>query len=84
VTPGRTGRFGRQGLSINFVHDRRSFENMHAIEKALGRGMIKISTDDFEEMEKVRAACNASPLCSETDVLTQPCGSQTLKVALKS
>ena len=30
---GRTGRFGRRGVSINFVHDERSMEQMRAIEK---------------------------------------------------
>jgi ATP-dependent RNA helicase DDX19/DBP5 len=50
---GRTGRFGRQGLSINFVHDRRSFEVMQQIEAATGRNIIKVETSDFDEMEKV-------------------------------
>jgi len=50
---GRTGRFGRQGVSINFVHDRRSFENMEAIRKALGKQIVRVDTSDFEQMEDV-------------------------------
>ncbi|GAA5896963.1 ATP-dependent RNA helicase DBP5 [Sporobolomyces salmoneus] len=49
---GRTGRFGRQGVSINFVHDRRSFENMEAIRKALGKPIVRVDTSDFEQMEE--------------------------------
>ncbi|GAA6049503.1 hypothetical protein JCM3770_000819 [Rhodotorula araucariae] len=48
---GRTGRFGRQGVSINFVHDRRSFEHMEAIRKALGKPIVRVDTADFEQME---------------------------------
>ncbi|GAA5992013.1 hypothetical protein JCM10908_000698 [Rhodotorula pacifica] len=48
---GRTGRFGRQGVSINFVHDRQSFENMEAIRKALGKPIVRVDTSDFEQME---------------------------------
>jgi len=48
---GRTGRFGRQGISINFVHDQKSFQIMESLEKSLGRKIVKVQTDDFEEME---------------------------------
>ncbi|GAA6006424.1 hypothetical protein JCM10207_004929 [Rhodosporidiobolus poonsookiae] len=48
---GRTGRFGRQGVSINFVHDRRSFEHMEAIRTALGKPIVRVDTQDFEQME---------------------------------
>lgn len=53
---GRTGRFGRQGVSINFVHDRTSFANMEAIRKALGKPIVRVDTSDFEQMEAVRVA----------------------------
>ncbi|KAG1887074.1 P-loop containing nucleoside triphosphate hydrolase protein [Suillus subluteus] len=48
---GRTGRFGRKGISINFVHDRRTWSQMEEIEKTLNRKIIRIETDDLEEME---------------------------------
>lgn len=50
---GRTGRFGRKGVSINFVHDQRSFQDMQAIEQALGRPIVRVDTSDFEKMELV-------------------------------
>ncbi|CAE6433861.1 unnamed protein product [Rhizoctonia solani] len=49
---GRTGRFGRKGIAINFVHDRRSWEEMNAIEKALHHPILRVETKDFDEMEK--------------------------------
>ncbi|WFD33445.1 RNA helicase [Malassezia cuniculi] len=49
---GRTGRFGRRGVSINFVHDERSKEQMHAIEKALHCPIVAVPTDDVELMEQ--------------------------------
>ncbi|KAF9443617.1 DEAD-domain-containing protein [Macrolepiota fuliginosa MF-IS2] len=50
---GRTGRFGRKGISINFVHNQRTWQQMDQIEKALGRKIIRIETDDLDEMEEV-------------------------------
>jgi ATP-dependent RNA helicase DDX19/DBP5 len=48
---GRTGRFGRLGVSINFVHDRRSYEEMIQIQDFLQRPMARVPTDDLEELE---------------------------------
>ncbi|BFZ58050.1 RNA helicase required for poly(A+) mRNA export [Savitreella phatthalungensis] len=50
---GRTGRFGRLGVSVNFVHDKRSFEEMKAIQDYLQRPMTRVPTDDLEELERV-------------------------------
>lgn len=50
---GRTGRFGRLGISINFVHDQRSFDEMNAIQTFLGRKMTRVPTDDLDELERV-------------------------------
>ncbi|KIJ51486.1 hypothetical protein M422DRAFT_26889 [Sphaerobolus stellatus SS14] len=49
---GRTGRFGRQGISVNFVHDKQSWDDMIVFEKALGRTIVRIPTDNFDLMEK--------------------------------
>ncbi|KAG1739178.1 P-loop containing nucleoside triphosphate hydrolase protein [Suillus paluster] len=49
---GRTGRFGRKGISINFVHDRRTWEQMEEIEKTLNKKIIRIETNDLDEMEE--------------------------------
>lgn len=51
--PGRTGRFGRRGASINFVHDKRTWDDMMAIQKALNKPIQRVETDDLDEMETV-------------------------------
>ena len=50
---GRTGRFGRKGISINFVHDKRTWDQMAMIEKATGREIKRIETTSVEVMEEV-------------------------------
>ncbi len=49
---GRTGRFGRKGISINFVHDEKSLRDNQAIEKYFGREIKRIVTDDLATLEK--------------------------------
>lgn len=50
---GRTGRFGRLGISISFVHDQRSYDEMNAIQTFLGKEMTRVPTDDLDELERV-------------------------------
>ena len=50
---GRTGRFGRQGVSINFVHDQISFQEMKAIESHFGREIIRVPTENYMDIEKI-------------------------------
>ncbi|CAO3624388.1 unnamed protein product [Cunninghamella echinulata] len=49
---GRTGRFGRTGVSINFVHNKETWEKMVMIEEHFKRPIELIPTDDWEEVEK--------------------------------
>ncbi|KAG0165819.1 RNA helicase required for poly(A+) mRNA export [Apophysomyces sp. BC1015] len=49
---GRTGRFGRQGVSINFVHDQKSCQQMEAIQNHFQREIQRVPTDDWEAVEK--------------------------------
>jgi ATP-dependent RNA helicase DDX19/DBP5 len=49
---GRTGRFGRTGVSINFVHDEPSYREMKAIETFFGREITRIPTDNYMDIEK--------------------------------
>ena len=57
---GRTGRFGRKGVAINFVHNRLSEEILHALEEFFGREIIKIPSESFELMEhKLQEISNA-------------------------
>ena len=58
---GRTGRFGRKGLSFNFVHDKQTWAHMEQIEAATGRKITRIGTDDYDEMEEVSAPILYSP-----------------------
>ncbi|THH29993.1 hypothetical protein EUX98_g4186 [Antrodiella citrinella] len=48
---GRTGRFGRKGISVNFVHDKRTWAQMEQIEQATGKQIVRIETNDLDEME---------------------------------
>jgi hypothetical protein len=50
---GRTGRFGRKGVSINFVHDKSSYDQMVIIEKETGKPITRVDTADIELMEEV-------------------------------
>lgn len=50
---GRTGRFGRKGVAIAFVHDKRSWEEMNAIETSLSREITRVDTADLDLMEEV-------------------------------
>ncbi|KAF8519569.1 ATP-dependent RNA helicase DBP5 [Gautieria morchelliformis] len=49
---GRTGRFGRQGISVNFVHDQQSWDALVFIEKAIQRDIQRIKTENFDDMER--------------------------------
>ncbi len=49
---GRTGRFGRVGVSISFVHDRKSFTALSEIANYYGIDLIQLSPDDWEETEQ--------------------------------
>ena len=49
---GRTGRFGRVGVSISFVHDRKSFTALSEIANHYGIDLIQLSPDDWDETEK--------------------------------
>lgn len=51
---GRTGRFGRVGVSISFVHDKKSFEILMAIKNYFGNvEMTRVPTNDWDEVEKI-------------------------------
>lgn len=51
---GRTGRFGRTGVSVSFVHDQESYNVLNAITQYFGDGikMTKLDSDDWEAVEK--------------------------------
>ena len=50
---GRTGRFGRTGAALSFVHDRRSWENLMKICKHFQVEPTKLDTSDWDEVERL-------------------------------
>lgn len=52
---GRTGRFGRKGCAINFVHDDKSKRTLAEIESYYERQIQQAPADDIEELEKLLA-----------------------------
>lgn len=49
---GRTGRFGRTGVSINFVHDEKSYQQMMTIQKFFGKPLTEVSTHNLEQLDQ--------------------------------
>ncbi|KAB5577591.1 P-loop containing nucleoside triphosphate hydrolase protein [Coniochaeta sp. 2T2.1] len=49
---GRTGRFGRVGVSISFVYDRKSYDALSQIANYYGIDLIQLSPDDWDVTEK--------------------------------
>ena len=70
---GRTGRFGRVGVSISFVHDKRSWEELIAIQNHFGVEMTRVPTDDMDEgkpyitYSKISAWTLLTQFCSRED-----------------
>ncbi|XP_064385285.1 ATP-dependent RNA helicase DDX19A-like [Halichondria panicea] len=48
---GRTGRFGRSGIAINFVDGSRSMGNLRTIESHFGRKIEKLDINDPDQIE---------------------------------
>lgn len=53
---GRTGRFGRTGAALSFVHDKRSWENLMEICKHFSVEPTKLDTGDWDNVEKMLKA----------------------------
>lgn len=49
---GRTGRFGRVGVSISFVYDKKSFMALSEIANHYGIDLIQLNPDDPDTTEK--------------------------------
>ncbi|CUS15578.1 unnamed protein product [Tuber aestivum] len=50
---GRTGRFGRIGVSISFVHDTTSWMQLMQVSEHFGVSISKVPTGDVEEVERI-------------------------------
>ncbi|KAL2888854.1 ATP-dependent RNA helicase DBP5 [Ceratocystis lukuohia] len=49
---GRTGRFGRVGVSISFVYDKKSFHALREITNLYDIELVQLSADDWDMTEK--------------------------------
>ncbi|KAI0885767.1 DEAD-domain-containing protein [Annulohypoxylon maeteangense] len=49
---GRTGRFGRVGVSITFISDKKSFDALRAIAQDLEIDLVALKPDDWDETEQ--------------------------------
>ena len=51
---GRTGRFGRKGVSVSFIDSKKSFDCLKFISDYFGGiDMIKLPNDDWDEVEEI-------------------------------
>lgn len=50
---GRTGRFGRTGVALSMVHDKRSWDQLMSICNNFGVEPTKLDTSDWDAVEKM-------------------------------
>ena len=50
---GRTGRFGKSGIAVNFIDGQRSMVNMKKIEEHFGKKILLLETNDVDALEKL-------------------------------
>ncbi|MCJ1479258.1 RNA helicase required for poly(A+) mRNA export [Lambiella insularis] len=58
---GRTGRFGRVGVSISFVYDQKSWNQLMEISKYFNTTMLKVETKDWDLVEETIKKVIKSP-----------------------
>ncbi|MCJ1323117.1 RNA helicase required for poly(A+) mRNA export [Xylographa vitiligo] len=58
---GRTGRFGRVGVSISFVYDQKSWKQLMDISKYFNITMLKVETKDWDLVEETIKKVIKSP-----------------------
>ena len=50
---GRTGRFGKSGIAVNFIDGQRSMTIMKKIEEHFGKEITLLEANDVDELEKL-------------------------------
>ena len=50
---GRTGRFGKSGIAVNFIDGQRSMAIMRKIEEHFGKKILLLETNDVDALEKL-------------------------------
>ncbi|KYG42410.1 hypothetical protein M433DRAFT_95299 [Acidomyces richmondensis BFW] len=71
---GRTGRFGRTGAALSFVHDKRSWSQLMQICQHFGVEPTKLDTSDWDAVEKkikliMKNARNAVPVEAKEEAM---------------
>lgn len=75
---GRTGRFGRIGVSISFVYDKKSYAALCKIAETFGIDLVRLDTNDWDEAEakvkevikKNRAQASYAPSATDSKQAT--------------
>lgn len=50
---GRTGRFGRRGVALSFVHDKASYDILDSIQKYFQFDLVKVDKSNLDDLEKI-------------------------------
>ncbi|CEF61887.1 Dead box protein 80 [Strongyloides ratti] len=51
---GRTGRFGKFGIAINFIDSQKSMEQMLAIQSYFNKEIVSLDPENFDEVEAIQ------------------------------
>jgi ATP-dependent RNA helicase DDX19/DBP5 len=49
---GRTGRFGRVGVAVTFISNKKDWFKLMEIQKYFGSEIVKVATDDWDDLEE--------------------------------
>ena len=50
---GRTGRFGKNSIAVNFIDGQQSMTSIKKLEKHFGKEITLLQTDDVDQIEKL-------------------------------
>ncbi|KNG45451.1 atp-dependent rna helicase dbp5 [Stemphylium lycopersici] len=69
---GRTGRFGRVGVALTFVHDKSSWQQLHAIASYFKTDLHPIDTSDWDAVEDmIQTIIKSSRAGKSTEEMTE-------------
>lgn len=69
---GRTGRFGRVGVALTFVHDKQSWQQLDSIASYFKTDLYPINTADWDEVEEmIQKIIKSSRAGKSTEEMTQ-------------
>jgi ATP-dependent RNA helicase DDX19/DBP5 len=69
---GRTGRFGRVGVALTFVHDKASWQQLHAIASYFKTDLHPIDTSDWDAVEDmIQTVIKSSRAGKTTEEMTE-------------